>query len=180
MATRGSLDDPPLVVTTSPARTVWFIIVAVFFVAMSVYEIQLGHAGKDLWKFYATAVFFGLGIPVFIWRLLPPARLELSPGGLVWFNGRKAISYAWSDFGAFQAYRPTSRMRSYFVGFDWSPQSSKRRSLSDLTRNVTGVEGSFGGSWSLDTKTLVDILNQAKARWARQPAPPAHATFGRR
>ena len=183
MATRGSLDNPPLVITTSPGRMVWMCAVSVLFVAFSVYEIGWGHVVKDVWKFYVAIGLFGLGIPVFIWRLVSPARLELSPNGLVWFNGRKAIDYSWSDFAEFRAYRPSPRMRSFFIGFDWAPHSAKRSSLSGVTRSVAGVDGSFGGSWSVDAETLAGLLNQATRRWSQRSAvaPTAtRTTFGHR
>lgn len=176
MPTRGSLDNPPLVVTTSPWKLVGLCAIAVLFVVLTLYAIGWGQAGKNTWQLYLAGGVFGLAIPVLIWRIVSPARLELSPKGLLWFNGSKSFRYSWSDFSEFRAYRPSPRMRSFFVGFRWTQNSAQRSAASGLVKSISGVDGSFGGNWSVEITTLVNILNEAQKRWGRRSTMVSTAT----
>ena len=58
------------------------------------------HSGELLAK--------SLGVAIAVWRLMTPARLELSPSGLTWFSGRKTMSFRWDDFDHFVLFRVTA------------------------------------------------------------------------
>ena len=177
----GSFENPPIVITSSMAKTLLLLAGCIAFVCLGVSIIAQGPTTiKGYIGGYASVVFFGLGIPVAIWRLFVPAWLQLSPQGLDWFNGRTTKHFAWSEFGEFVAYRPSSRARSRHIGFMRLRPPTDHSMLRSLTRNLTGVDGSFGGGWSLDPGTIVDLLNRAKTRWERPVAPATHTTFGRR
>jgi len=114
---------------------------------------------------YFCAVFFVLAAPIFIWRLIAPPRLEVSPRGISWFNGRATLDYSWKDFVGFRAYRPSSRNLSKHVGFEFAPNYPGRGKMAAVAHALAGVDGSFGGQWEMSAQDLVDLLNQARAKW---------------
>jgi hypothetical protein len=104
-----------------------------------------------------------------IGRLLSPPRLEMSRQGLAWFTGRKALRYDWNDFSGFCAYLPGRGFFKY-VGYNYASSSPTRRTMSTNAFVIApyvrdGIDGSFGGPWELPADDVVELLNQAKAKW---------------
>ena len=161
---QGSLDNPPIVITMSRGKMVLLLLIAMMFTIGG--GLMIAHKPDDLTG-YLCAGFFGLGIPVFIWRFLSPPRLEISPRGISWFTGHKTLEYAWKDFAGFRAYRPSSRNLSKYVGFEYARDSAKRGKMTAVAHALAGVDGGLGGQWEMPAEKLVDLLNQAKQRWGR-------------
>ena len=159
---QGSLDNPPVTVMMSRGKTVWLLLLSLAFTAMGVW---MANAHPRDWHGYLCAVIFALGTAIFFWQLFSPKRLEISAGGLSWFNGHKTRDYAWKDFTAFSAYRPSSRSLSKHLGFVYAPESPRKGKAAAFARAMTGVDGSFGGQWEMSPDNLADLLNKAKQKW---------------
>jgi hypothetical protein len=112
---------------------------------------------------YFVTAFFGLGLPVFLWRIFLPAWLELSPNGLRWFTSRKVERYSWHEILEFRVYGPSAYSRQ--VGYVLGPQSTRHTKVSAVVRNMSGVDGGFGGSWTLGANKLMELLNCAREKW---------------
>jgi hypothetical protein len=160
---QGSLDDPPIVITMSRWKTVLLFLLCMGFVVMGVWLVV-----KDPQKAigYLCAGFFGLGIPVFIWRMLSPPRLELSRDGISWFTGAKTLKYPWSDFAAFRTYKPSGRGVSKYVGYLYAADHPGLGKMAAFTNAFAGVDGGFGGQWEMSADKVAALLNAAKGRWA--------------
>jgi hypothetical protein len=159
---QGGIDNPPIVVATSRGKTVTMLLVSVLFAVIGTVMIV---ALPDNYGGYLCLVFFLLAVPVFVWRLVSPPRLEISPRGISWFNGRTTVDYLWKDFADFRAYQPSSRSLSKHLGFEYTSNCPKRDKTTAVSRALAGVDGSFGGQWEISTHDLASLLNRAKAKW---------------
>lgn len=157
---RGSLDAPPIIVVTSRYKFLLLLATSGAFVAGGISMTRDGQTGG-----YGVACFFGLCAIVALWRLLVPARLELSPKQLLWFNGRKTLRFRWTDFQAFVPLHP-ARFSTH-IGFILAPGSQVRTRMSDWNRKTFGLDGSLGGGWEIRPSDLIELLNGARQRWER-------------
>jgi len=158
---------PPIVIRSSRMTSALMLLICTGFVAIGVWLILRGPA-KDQIIAYLTMAFFGLGIPLFAWRLIRPDELTLAPEGINWRSVLRTSAFRWDDVQDFRAYAPSSRTVSKHVGFDFTASyRAQRGPLSDATRQLTGVDGSFGGGWELGAAALADLLNDARSRWLR-------------
>lgn len=153
------LDHPPVVIRTARWKMILLFVACAVFVFGGFKMIQDPRAH---WVGYMSIIFFGLGLLIAIWQMVLPAWLELSPGGLRWFTGRKIERYSWNDFLEFRTYSPSF---SRHVGFVLVPQSTKRTNASAISRNMLGLDGGFGGSWTLNAGELAALLNRAREKW---------------
>jgi hypothetical protein len=160
---RYDLNAPPVVITTSRWKLGLLLVASLAFVIGSV---ALPRDPTTTAWIYSVTVFFAICALALLWRIVTPARLELSPNGLRWFNGVKTEEYAWREFAEFRAYAPARTVLGRHVGFILAPNSSKLTKASGAVRSLAGVDGSFGGFWLLGTKELVDLLNGARVKWS--------------
>jgi hypothetical protein len=159
---QGDFEAPPIIVLTSRWKAVALFLGCACFVGIAVFLIAT-DGGSFI--SYMTGGFFALGLPLAIWRLRVPARLEMSPQGLIWFTGKSDIIYSWHEFTSFRAYLVSGRSWTKHIGYDLAPDSSKRSKYTSIGRKIAGVDGGFGGGWELKPEAVAILLNQAKARW---------------
>ncbi|MBS1181942.1 MAG: hypothetical protein H6Q99_1822 [Proteobacteria bacterium] len=160
---QGSLDCPPIVIVSSTEKTFLLLIVCAVFVCIGAFMIANGPATpREYIGAYVGTFFFGGGAFLVVLRLAAPPRLSLSPEGLALFNGFKTRHYAWSDFSQFVICRSSARTNVEYVGFIFELQHGEERGI---TKRLTGIDGGFGGAWSVSPSTLVDLLNGAKDKW---------------
>ena len=115
---------------------------------------------------YFSMIFFGAGIPLFAWRLIRPEVLTVSPNGMTWRGTFKTVHWTWKDIQGIRAYRPSSKMISEHVGFNFTESYHQRhRGIYRVAKAIAGVEGSIGGGWELKAIDLAELLNKARARW---------------
>jgi hypothetical protein len=170
---QGSIDQPPIVVRSSQSTSFVMLIISITFVAAGV--LILKDPNQNLAVGYLGIAFFGLGIPVFAWRLIRPDILIVAPEGITWRNALRTSHWQWNDVQSFRAYSPAGRTLSKHLGFDFTDSScAQTRRLRYGVKAIAGVEGSVGGGWELGAADLADLLNQARIRWAG--APPSRRT----
>jgi hypothetical protein len=159
---QGNLDLPPIIVSSSRWISALMLLIATGFVAIGAF--MLRDPKEPAWIAYAVMGFFGLGVPLFAWRLVRPDRLRLAPDGITWRSVLRTSHFKWDEVKNFRAYSPGTE--SKHLGFDFTDsyhgQGSRFR---QTARTMTGVEGSFGGGWELGAAELADLLNKARARW---------------
>ena len=162
---QGSLDQPPIIIRSSQKYSALLLLIAIVFVASFVFMLRDPTINRG--TAYFGLVFFGLGIPLFAWRLIRPDVMTLAPDGITRRSTFRAIHWTWGDVQAFRAYKPTSKNVSKHLGFDFT-DSYYAKGGRDLraVKAITGVEGSLGGGWEMNATDLADLLNTARARWA--------------
>jgi hypothetical protein len=161
---QGSLDNPPVIVRSSRRTALLMLLVCVAFTGTSI--AMLRDPAQPSWIGYACAVFFGLGIPIFAARLSRPDTIWIGPSGLIWRSVFRTMSLRWRDVRGFRPYRPTAKVISAHIGFDFTDDyKPDQHGSRGVVRQLTGVEGSFGGGWELDADELASLLNEARARW---------------
>jgi hypothetical protein len=165
---RGSLDQPPVVVTVSRGRWVRLAIGAVVLVAMGFYLLsQPGNPGAAILCIGA----FGFGLAVGLVMLISPPRLEVGPSGVAQTVFWRTRRFAWSEIDNFRT--AVIGLNGRVVGFDYLTTSPKGAALRKLNASIAGVQGVFQPGWEIAPQKLADLLNEARARWvATSPAPP--------
>lgn len=145
------------------------LIASMAFVAGSV--LVLNDPNKSSAMGYLAIAFFGLGIPVFAWRLIRPDMLIVTPDGITWRHAFRTSHWQWSDVQSFRPYSPASGTISKHLGFDFTDSyHARNRRLRHAAKAIAGVEGSLGGGWELSAADLADLLNKARIRWAGAPS----------
>jgi hypothetical protein len=162
---QGSLDQPPIIIRSSPKHAVLMLVIGIIFV--TVFTFTLRDPTQNRVIAYLGIALFGLCIPVFSWRLVRPDSLSISAGGITWRNALRTTHWAWDDVKAFRAYRPTSKNAIKHLGFDFTDNyyAKNGRDLRAL-KPIIGVEGSLGTGWELSATNLAKLLNEARTRWS--------------
>ena len=109
---------------------------------------------------YAGAAFFGLGLPIFGFQLLPRATyLQLTGEGFTCCVLFRAHSYRWADvqeFGTFQ----TGPLHA--VGWNFTPEylaTSPKRELSLASKCLCGYEAHLQNDYGMKPAALAELLN---------------------
>jgi len=161
---QGSLDQPPIMIRSSPTHSILILTIDIVFVTIFVF--MLRDPASIAVVSYLGIVFFGAGIPIFTWRLIRPDILILSPDGITWRSTFRTINWSWDDVGSFRTWKPGSEMNMKHVGFDFTDNYLARSGrLFPPIRDITGVDGSLGTGWELKAAGLAELLNQARTRW---------------
>jgi len=163
---QGSLDAPPIVIRSSRGNSALMLLISAAFVATGVLILKDPKESPTI--AWLVMIFFGLGIPIFGWRLLRPDMLTLTPDGISWRTMFRSAQWTWDDLQNFRAYKPTSKTISKHLEFDFTDSYHARRGGSrGVVKAITGVEGSLGTGWELSAADLAELLTKARARWAR-------------
>jgi hypothetical protein len=163
---QGSLDLPPIVIRSSRITAALMLLICAGFVAVGIWIVR--DPGEDHVAAYLASAFSALGIPLFMWRLVRPDVLTLTPEGINWRSIFRTSSFRWDEVRDFRSYAPSGKTTTKHVGFDFTPSYRTRQgAFAHTARQLTGVDGSLGGGWELGVTDLADLLNNARARWLR-------------
>jgi len=160
---RGTLDQPPIIVTASLWKTFAYLAISFVFVLLGILMIFTEGAGLIVWVGWMWVAFFGLGTLVMIARTVAPPILTLSPDGVSCFTGLKTVQYGWRDVHNFRVFRVS--LSTKMVGFDFRPDFPKHAGIRRLNKSVFGFEGAFGPGWRISNAALAELLDSARARW---------------
>lgn len=149
----GSVDDPPIVLRQDRLKLWLLCLVCLCFVGMSwvlppsrhTFTIDLG-----MW-------FFGLGAMLLALQAMFPVIVILDPAGIVVRTLFRTYENPWSDFDGFRSI--WIRRSRLVVGVPSAAYRAKRG-----WRRFLGPP-SVGSLWELPTERVVEVLNEARARW---------------
>lgn len=162
-AVEGSLDDPPIVLRQDRLK---LSLMCLAFLVVGGLLLLVPVRTYSAWHLIFLG-FLGLGAVMSALMAISPTTLILDPRGLVWRTAFRTFDHPWSDFAGF---RVSPRRGLWTV---------VKVELSDAFRAKSrwrfllkgGVE--LGSFWELPPQRIVDVLNEARARWApRSPLPP--------
>jgi hypothetical protein len=142
------------------------LIISIIFVAAGV--LVLKDPKQNPAVAYLSIAFFGLGIPLFAWRLIRPGIVIAAPEGITWRSTFRTSHWQWSDLQSIRPYSPAGLSISKHLGFDFTDSyyARNKRLRRRTVKAITGVEGSLGGGWELSAADLADLLNKARIKWA--------------
>jgi hypothetical protein len=158
---KGSLDAPPILLTSDSSKTAFYFIGSLLlFVGFAFAPYNNNPMTRfDLVLLWVIRIVSLFCCAIFFLRFFIPARLELSPSGIVLFTGVRYFKKTWSEIdkfkymkGAYWAYLP-----GLIVIMDRSSTVSPQSNLKALS-----------GGWSLNLEELTALLNSALARWGQQ------------
>ena len=154
----GTLDDPPIIIEQDKAKITSLLVTCVAFCLFFGLLAWSGTSRSVFWGYVAAAI-FGVGALLLIVQLVRPGVLIVDRDGLTCRLLFNAVRYRWDDIASFVTHAPNAfSQRPAFV----LAESSKRHPIS---RKLTGGLGTLGALWELSASEIVDILNDAKARW---------------
>lgn len=157
---KGSLDNPPIIICASRWKSAFYLLICSGFVAID--AAALIAVRPQPWWAWLGLVFFGFGIPLFLWRFVRPDTLELSPEGILWRSLWRVSSWSWGEVTGF---RPiVVSLASRHVGFDFTDRKVATQ-LRAINAGLAGMEGSLGAGWELGPERLAELLNSARAKW---------------
>ena len=162
----GSLEQPPIVIRGSRARALVLTLICAGFVAIGAAYVS-GPKGSDPAMGFVM-VFFGLGLPVALWMLVAPSRLEIGPTGIAESVLWRTTRMSWDEVYNF---RPVAMgLSNRFIGFDYLVPPRKGGGLRRLNAALVGAQGALQAGWEIDSQAVANLLNQARERWLHAPA----------
>jgi len=159
---KGTLDQPPIVLTASRLRAVWLILGATLFVFGGVLVLRSGGAPVQA---MLTIGFFGLCGVLGVVMLVTPARLEIGPAGIRQKVLWRAAIFAWTDVYNFRSVNVG--LSSTVVGFDFLNGPPGRAKARQMSKAISGAEGTLQSGFMRPDK-LALLLNEARERWLVQ------------
>jgi hypothetical protein len=158
---KGSLNNPPIVVRGDRGKAAVLLLGCALFVAGGMW-MALDRGRDGGWGGYLCAGVFSLGVFVGAWQLVFPNWLEISPAGFSTTTLGRTHVTRWADVAEFGILRIG---RERMVGLNYAPGYAARAGLRRTAIALSGMEGSLGGGWEIAAPKLLELLNQAKARW---------------
>ena len=116
---------------------------------------------------WLCAAFFGLGIPVFLLKLLYPRSffLTVNAEGIEIGSLFRTNTIAWSeisDFGVFSATRfGTAKM----VGLNFSAVYKKAQRGRAVAKALSGFDGALPDTFGFSAKALAQLLSECHQEW---------------
>jgi hypothetical protein len=156
----GTLDNPPITLQQDPVKIALLLVFCVFAAMLAGLLLWTGNARSVYWG-YVLLLMFGVGAFMLAWSLVRPGTITLGRSGLTYSTPFRFFQYEWGDFDKFIVWSP--RWPNKYPAFVYSRSSNRDR----LGRTLTGGIGSFGGCWELPVSEMVQLLNNAHARWGR-------------
>jgi len=157
-AVEGSFDDPPIVLRQDRLKLSLFCLgVAVVAGLLLLVPVRAYSA----WHVIFLG-FLGLGIAISGAMAMRPTTLILDPGGLTWRTMFRTFDYPWSDFGRFYV---------FFRKGLWPVVVAQRADAllpKPGWRRLFGASAELGSFWELPPQKVVDVLNEARARWGER------------
>ena len=148
----------PLPFTSYPRKAKMFLLllVCVAFVACCVLLIRRGEMIG-----WMGALFFGLGIPVFLIQLYPGSSfLTVSDEGIEYCSLFRRHRIRWSDISEFGTYsiRRHGLPVSTLVGFNFSVEYQRSPETRAVSRALTGFEGGLPDTYGFKPDELAELL----------------------
>jgi hypothetical protein len=171
MTYTGSLESPPIVIRQARGKLVRILLLSIVMTALVVFAWRGMRADGDPKAplMLAGACFFALGIPLFSYQLVRPATLTLTPQGFSYHGIGKGWSRAWSDIAGFGLLEQRSRgiKTSSMLCWTYQPHYDSQKVGRQVASFVSGgAEGALPGMWSLKPEALLELMEQARLRWA--------------
>jgi hypothetical protein len=164
----GSLDNPPIIIRSSPAKLALVAFIGVGFLAVSAFAFTHPDGPRAFIAGCCAGVLGALGVLVAVAQIFKPTIVELSAQGLFIRTFRKTFHADWSDIARFRMCVINSNK---LVAFDWRDDSPRRSGLSDVNRGLAGVDGALPSTLALPSGQVLDLAQAALARWG-SPAEP--------
>jgi hypothetical protein len=162
-----------------PSKWKWtlLLLASIAFVATGIWMINVGGpmsqapVGDARFWGWATAIFFGLGIPISLVQLFSSRTyLSLTPEGFTMGTLWGSRTNRWADVTSFVSevitYRPWPLRPLKMVRFDYSSPSSTRPKLRAFARAVSGHDAVLPDTYGMRAEDLAELMNRWRSRYA--------------
>ncbi len=145
----------PITYTSSPLKMLGLLAGSLTFVCIGLFLV-ISEGTKEGWL---AIGFFGLGIPIAIFRMIKPSKLELTLQGFVEHTRRHAKFYNWVDVTEFRVRKISTSgpLGPKFVSFDIYEEEGK--ALSSIAKTLSGNNAMISDTYGMSAKDLADIMN---------------------
>lgn len=166
-AVEGSFDSPPIVMRKDRPKLT---LTGLAFLAVFGLLLLIPVRSYSAWHLFILGL-LALGAVLAGVGAMFPATLILDPSGLVFRTAFRTIEHPWSHFAGFRWYRRRGLLSVVLADFSdvLRPKRGWRRFLFGPLE--------LGSAWELPASRVVDVLNEARARWGPLP-PPRHRAKG--
>lgn len=168
---QGSLDNSPVIVRSAP--TYWAVQSLSAF-ALGFYFLNDLPINSTL-SLYLVAIIAALGRGVWcLFRIVRTQHLEISPQGLVWFDGLETTAYAWWEI---ERVSLLPGLFSKQIGLTLMEDDASRF---DAVFPFCGNTLNLGGHWEIRSTAIVEMLREGQRRWgtAYEPSRSMPMVFG--
>ncbi len=149
-------DAKELILYPSKWKNVLLIFVSLAFVAGGVMMVNEGK-----WYGYIAIVFFGCGVPIFLWQLMPQASfLKLKKDGFEYASLFRKHSVQWKDIEGFGIMKQSQSgiTVNKMVGWDYVPEYDEKKKSRAMSKAITGIEAGLPDTYGLKAEELMDIM----------------------
>jgi hypothetical protein len=158
----------PLTLKPSRTKSVMLLIVCIVFVAIGVWMIRDGESMG-----YLCAIFFGLGVPVFVINLHPRASyLKLDETGFIFCSLFRAHAVRWADVEEFGI---VSIRMNRMVAWNFFPGRASG-GLRAMSKAISGFDAALPDTYGMGAPALADLMSTVHAQF-REPVPTVPGAF---
>ena len=149
-------------IKSSRGKTVFFLMISM--ALASIFVMNPSETAADSYNSFLGVAFFGLGSVIFVFLLIHPQRLLLSPTGFQVSGGliRSPKHVLWHEVGPFFVYYG-------MVGYDFVPGARQDSALIRLNR-LLGAEAALPKGWPESAERMVERLNAFRDKALAQDA----------
>jgi len=177
MSMKGSLDRPPIVLTSLRWKSALRIVGCLGFVGLGAWLMTLGEDGPFI-AGLASVACFGFFLVMSLVQLVRPSTLTIGPAGVTHAGPFRTTAYRWRDIDNIRLIRIN---RSQLVAFDLTESYEGSEAMTALSRQLAGVDCGLPTGWSIGPTDLARLLNEARGRWLNSGASfPATEPASRR
>lgn len=144
-----------VVLESDRAKTVGFIVLSGLFLTVLAFA-PYNHvvmSGFGLALLWLVRIGAGFCLTMMVMRLIRPQRIELTPSGMIYFDGFRTFRFAWNEIESFQYLK-----RSFWAEMPGMVLMIASQSAPEGKKFPTLL-----GGWTVSLSELTDILNNAAA-----------------
>lgn len=160
----GGMDGEVIVLRVDKKKAVVMLLASSAFVAAG---ISMIIRNEDVMVAWICALFFGLGVPVSIYMLMPGAgELRIDRNGIQMRAMFRPWKLSWSDINGFYVGRIRAGYASTkMIGIEYSDSYQKLRIGRQLANAMTGMQGALPNNFKCSAEEVCEVLNRAKKEW---------------
>lgn len=160
----------PVTLRPSRLRTGSLLLVSTLFVVTGIWMVfDGGMAGYTVdgipvyWVGWASIIFFGMGVVVFLLQFLPGAAyLRLTPEGFTYCSSFRVHATRWEDvqeFGVMQMHH--TRM----VGWNYAPGYQAKARMRGVAKALGGYEACLPDTYGMKVEQLAEALEMLRCQY---------------
>lgn len=162
------MNDEPIVLTANKSKSVFLLVTSIIFFAIGASMVNDGQSMGWL-----VTIFFGLGIPVSLYMLMPNAiSLRIDKNGVEMKSLFKLMKIEWSEVDRFYVGHINTRTsKTKMIGIEYSESYKNHQTGRRISAALTGMEGALPNHFNRSAEEICELLNSSKQKWGSKRSP---------